>query len=148
MTMSTTPLDRLICIDCGHRLWAQPDPSKPCPDCGGELRRMGPFEAFVDRWFAPPDMHASDMHRRHMQLVELLWTADDRGREWYEIVNPKRVSYSVVRQAGQPADLSRPGGGVDRGEDPPAPVPSDTAYGLDIVDPERFVDELEQLFSA
>ena len=90
--MSTTPLDRLICADCGHRLYAQPDQRMPCPDCGGELRRMGPFEAFVDRWFAPPDMHASDMHRRHMQLVELLWTADDRGREWYEIVSPKKVS--------------------------------------------------------
>jgi hypothetical protein len=77
--MSTTPLERLICADCGHRLWSPADRRKPCPDCEGELRRMGPFEAFVDRWFAPPDMHASDMHRRHMQLVELLWTADDRG---------------------------------------------------------------------
>ena len=31
---------------------------------------------------------------------------------------------------------------------PRAPVPSDTAYGLDIVDPERFVNELEQLFAS
>ena len=148
MTMSTAPPDRLICADCGHRLWAQPDLRTPCPDCGGELRRMGPFEAFVDRWFAPPDMHASDMHRRHMQLVELLWTADDRGREWYEIVRPRRVSYSAFVKRVNPL-ICR---GLDEGwivaRIPRAPVPSDTAYGLDIVDPERFVDELERLFSS
>jgi hypothetical protein len=148
MTMTTASLDRLICADCGHRLWAQPDQRKPCPDCGGELRRMGPFEAFVDRWFAPPDMHASDMHRRHMQLVELLWTADDRGREWYEIVSPKRVSYSSFVKRVNPL-ICR---GLEEGwivtRIPKAPVPSDAAYGLDITDPERFVDELERLFSS
>jgi hypothetical protein len=147
MTTSTTPHERLICIDCGHRLWTQADRREPCPDCGGELRRMGPFEAFVDKWFAPPDMHASDMHRRHMQLVELLWTADERGREWYEIVNPKKVSYSSFVKRVNPL-ICR---GLDEGwivaKIPPAPVPSDTAYGLDITDPERFVNELERLFA-
>jgi hypothetical protein len=147
MTMSTTPAERLICIDCGHRLWTEPDHRTPCPDCSGELRRMGPFEAFVDRWFAPADMHASDMHRRHMQLVELLWTADGRGHEWFEIVSPKKVSYSSFVKRVNPL-ICR---GLDEGwivaKIPAAPVPRDTAYGLEIKDPERFVDELGQLFA-
>jgi hypothetical protein len=148
MTMSTIPEQRLICFECGHRLWARPDSRLPCPDCGGELRKMGPFEAMVDRWFAPPDMHASDLHRRHMQLVELLWTADDRGREWYEIVRPKKVSFSAFVKRVNPL-ICR---GLEEGwlvaKIPRAPVPSDTAYGLDIVDPDRFINELERLFST
>ena len=146
--MSPAPVERLICIDCGHRLWTQPEGSLPCPDCGGELRRMGPFEAFVDRWFAPPDMHASDMHRRHMQLVELLWTADDRGREWYEIVNPKRVSFSSFVKRVNPLICRGLAEGWIVAQIPAAPVPSDAAYGLEITDPERFVNELERLFAA
>jgi hypothetical protein len=109
---------------------------------------MGPFEAWVDRWFAPPDMHASDMHRRHMQLVELLWTADDRGREWYDIVSPKKVSYSAFVKRVNPL-ICR---GLEEGwivaRIPKAPVPSDSAYGLDVLEPERFVDELERLFAS
>ncbi|MCC6178533.1 MAG: hypothetical protein IT305_24785 [Chloroflexi bacterium] len=141
-------LERLICADCGHRLWHDVDAPIPCPDCDGELRRMGPFEAFVDRWFAPPDMNASDMHRRHLQLVELLWTADERGREWYEIVRPKRVSYSAFVKRVNPL-ICR---GLEEGwittKIPPAPVPNDSAYSLEITDPERFVDEMGRLFQS
>jgi hypothetical protein len=144
---SAQTLERLICAECGHRLWLAVDGPTPCPDCGGELRRMGPFEAWVDRWFAPPDMHASEMHRRHMQLVELLWTVDGRGREWYEIVNPKRVSYSSFVKRVNPL-ICR---GLEEGwivaTIPPAPVPSDLAYGLEIKDPDRFADELGRLFT-
>lgn len=108
---------------------------------------MGPFEAFVDKWFAPPDMHASDMHRRHMQLVELLWTADGRGREWFEIISPKRVSYASFVKRVNPL-ICR---GLDEGwivaTIPRAPVPSDSAYGLEVKDPDRFIDELGRLFA-
>jgi hypothetical protein len=146
--ISSKPVERLICAECGHRLWLAVEGPTPCPDCGGELRRMGPFESFVDRWFAPPDMHASDLHRRHMQLVELLWTVDGRGREWYEIVNPKRVSYSSFVKRVNPL-ICR---GLEEGwivaKLPRAPVPSDAAYGLEIKDTDRFVDELGRLFES
>ncbi len=139
---------RLICDACGRRLWADPAESPACSECGGQLRTMGPLEGFVDRWFAPPDMGSSDLHRRHVQLVELLWTADGRGRELYEIVKPRKVSYSAF--------VSRVNGLVCRGLDegwieariPRAPVPDDAAYNLIIKDPERFVDEIAALFAA
>jgi hypothetical protein len=109
---------------------------------------MGPFERFVDTWFAPPETHDSALHRRHLQLVELLWTADGRGREWYEIVNPKKVSYSAfVRRVN--ALVCR---GLEEGwivaHLPRAPIPDDSAYGLTIDDPDRFVDEMGRLFES
>ncbi len=140
------PLLRVICYRCGQRSWLEPGQTPVCEECHGELRRMGPFEGLVDRWFAPPDMRDSDMHRRHLQLVELLWTAEGRGREWYEIVKPKKVSYSSF--------VSRVNALVCRGlqegwivaQLPVAPVPDDAAYDLTVEDPDRFVDEMGRLF--
>jgi hypothetical protein len=148
MAVTAVPPLRVICAGCGARSWLEEGAPPSCEECGGELRRMGPFEGFVDRWFAPPDMRASDLHRRHLQLVELLWTADGRGREWYEIVNPKKVSYSAfVRRVS--ALVCR---GLEEGwivaHLPRAPIPDDSAYGLTIDDPDRFVDEMGRLFES
>lgn len=144
---SITPL-RVICANCGQRSWLGTADAPTCPECRGDLRQMGPFEAFVDRWFAPPDMLDSNMHRRHLQLVELLWTADNRGREWYEIVSPKKVSYSsFVKRVN--ALVCR---GLQEGwivsHIPIAPVPDDAAYSLTVADPDRFVDEMGRLFGG
>jgi len=143
-----TPPLRVTCARCGQRFWLEPGGRLSCEECGGELRQMGPFERFVDNWFAPPETHDSAMHRRHLQLVELLWTADSRGRELYEIVNPKRVSYSAFVKRVTPLVCR----GLDEGwivaDLPRAPVPDDAAYGLTIKDADRFADELGRLFEA
>lgn len=137
---------RVICIDCGNRRWLDTGDTNVCEECQGELRQMGPFERFVDRWFAPPDMRASDLHRRHMQLVELLWTENERGREWYEIVNPPRVSYSsFVKRVNALVCRGLEEGWIEA-KLPAAPVPDDTRYGITIKDPNRFVDEMGRLF--
>lgn len=137
---------RVICAYCGQRAWLDVGESRACDECGGQLRQMGLFEGFVERWFAPGDMHDSLMHRRHLQLVELLWTADGRGREYYEIVNPRKVSYAqFVRRVT--AVVCR---GLDEGwielQLPRAPIPDDAAYGMTIKEPERFVDEIGRVF--
>jgi hypothetical protein len=137
---------RVICIDCGNRRWLDTAEANICEECQGELRQMGPFERFVDRWFAPPDMRASDLHRRHMQLVELLWTENERGREWYEIVSPPRVSYSsFVKRVNALVCRGLEEGWIEA-KIPPAPVSDDTRYGITIKDSDRFVDEMGRLF--
>ncbi|MFN8522623.1 MAG: hypothetical protein U0821_05890 [Chloroflexota bacterium] len=137
---------RVICAACGNRLWIDPGQDLSCEECGGELRQMGPFERFVDRWFAPPDMRASDLHRRHLQLVELLWTEDGRGREWYEIVRPHKVSYTAfVRRVNVLVCRALDEGWMEA-QIPRAPIPNDAAYGLVVHDPDRFVSEMERLF--
>lgn len=140
------PPIRVICAQCGQRFWLGDGQAPVCDECRGELRRMGPFESFVDRWFAPPEGHDSLMHRRHLQLVELLWTADGRGRAFYEIVNPKRVSYSsFVKRVTPVVCRGLDEGWIEAGL-PRAPVPDDAAYSLRIKDPDRFADEIGRLF--
>lgn len=137
---------RVICYQCGQRSWLVPGRRSVCDECGGELRQMGLFEGFVDRWFAPAEMRDSNIYRRHLQLVELLWTADGRGRELYEIIRPKKVSYtSFVHRVTSLVCRAMEEGWIVATL-PAAPVPDDAAYGLKIDDPDRFVDELARLF--
>lgn len=140
------PTLRVICDNCGQRYWLEEGRPPVCEECQGGLRKMGPFEAFVDRWFAPPDMRDSGMYRRHLQLVELLWTADGRGREFYEIVGPKKVSYSsFVKRVTPLVCRGLDEGWIEAGL-PRAPIPDDAAYGLKITDPDRFAEEMGRLF--
>ena len=55
---------------------------------------MALLEGLVDRWFAPPAQHVSELYPRHVKLIELMWTADGRGRETYEALAPEKVSYT------------------------------------------------------
>ena len=142
----TGPL-RVICGRCGQRFWLGVGDAPVCEECGGELRQMGPFEGFVDRWFAPPDMRDSGMYRRHLQLVEMLWTARGRGREFYEIVNPKKVSYSSFVNRVTPLVCRGLAEGWIVAQIPPNPIPDDDAYDLKIEEPDRFADELGRLFA-
>lgn len=116
-----------------------------CAECGGRLRRFGPLEGLVDRLFGPPDQIDSELYRRHLQMVELLWTQDNRGRQYYDILKP-RIGYG--RFVKLVTEL------VCRGLDegwaelvlPPNPVPDDRAYKLVFPDPDRFAQEMARLF--
>jgi len=139
---------RLICDRCGLRPAPELVQADLCPECGGPVRAMARLEGLLDRWVAPPPQIASVMHRRHLQLIELIWTADGRGREFYELTRPKGVSYDRFVQ--------RVTGVVCRGiaegwitiQLPPAPVPDDRAYRIDFHDPERFAEEVLACFAA
>ncbi|HEY8477131.1 MAG TPA: hypothetical protein VIN09_09740 [Chloroflexota bacterium] len=134
---------RLICTLCGRRLWG--DGGSPCPECGGPLRPMGRLEGLVDRWFGPPDEAESDLHRRHLQLIELLWSADGRGLEYYNIVRP-RVSFGrFVHQVTELVCRGIEEGWIDV-QMPRAPSRNRRDYQIRFLDPERFVDEMVRLF--
>src|SRR5436305_3147610 len=139
--------ERLICSECGQRAWVQPGQARSCSECGGYLRHFGPVEGLVERFFGPPDQVDSLLHRRHVQMVELLWTQDNKGREYYDIIQP-RVSYG--RFVTLVTNL------VCRGLEegwaelvlPRAPIPDDQAYRLVFPDPNRFVEEMTRLFDS
>jgi hypothetical protein len=145
MNPSLSEPERLICHSCGQRVWLQAGREKTCAECGGYLRHFGPLEGLVDRFFAPPDHVDSQLHHRHVQMVEALWTQNNRGREYYEILRP-RVSYS--RFVKLVTDL------VCRGLEegwaelvlPPAPRPDDRPNRRVFSDPDRFVQEMTRLF--
>src|SRR5919199_2669730 len=136
--------ERLICHDCGQRAWLEPGRERTCPECGGYLRHFGPLEGLVDRFFAPPDHVDSQLHHRHVQMVELLWTRDDRGREYYDIIRPK-MSYGRFVKAVTELVCR----GLEEGWAelmlPRAPVPDDRAYNLVFPDPNRFVADMRRL---
>lgn len=100
----------------------------------------------MDRLVAPPDQGALELHHRHTQLIELLWTADNRAQQLYSIVQPRGVSYSGF--------VSRITEVVCRGINegwvsvrlPAAPSREQRDYELTILDPERFAAEVDQLF--
>ncbi|MBI4492488.1 MAG: hypothetical protein HY690_06815 [Chloroflexi bacterium] len=140
------PPVRLICNDCGNRVWLDEAAARVCRDCGGPLRAMGRLEGLVDRWFAPPDQNSSELCHRHTQMIELMWTAGDRAHELYLVVQPRGVSYSgFIRRVTEVVCRGIEEGWVEV-RLPNAPVRDDSAYQLTFLDPERFADEVGKLF--
>lgn len=137
--------ERLICSGCGLRVWLEPRGERTCRECGAVLRRFGPLESLVDRFFAPPDQVDSPAYRRHVQLVEALWTRDNRGREYYDILRP-RVSYSRFERAVTELICRGLAEGWAELRLPKGPVPDEAAYELAFVDLDRFVGEMTRLF--
>ena len=139
---------RAICDHCGARGWLEPGESVVCAECGGPYRPMAPLEGLVDRWFAPPPQHISELYPRHLKLIELMWTAEGRGREMYAALSPARVSYTqFVARATQLVVRGLAEGWIDV-QMPLAPTPDDEAYAVRFIDPERWADELTALFEA
>jgi hypothetical protein len=107
---------------------------------------MALLEGMVDRLFAPPAQHVSEFYPRHLKLIELIWTADGRGREMYEALALEKVSYSqFVSRATQVVVRGLLEGWIEVSL-PAAPTTDDTAYHLRFVDPGRWADELVAVF--
>jgi hypothetical protein len=109
---------------------------------------MAFLEGLVDRWFAPPAQHVSELYPRHLKLIELMWTAEGRGRETYEALGLERVSYTqFVTRATQVVVRGLAEGWIEA-DVPTAPTADDSAYRIRFVDPERWADELTAAFAA
>src|SRR5215469_9031757 len=104
-TMAASPSPdarRAICDRCGARGWLEPGEERTCIECGGPYRPMALLEGLVDRWFAPPAQNVSEFYPRHLKLIEMMWTAEGRGREMYSALELEKVSYSqFVTRANQ-----------------------------------------------
>ena len=137
---------RAICDHCGARGWLEPGETRTCAECGGPYREMALLEGLVDRWFAPPAQHISELYPRHLKLIELMWTAQGRGREMYEALALSRVSYSDFVRRTTPLVVRGLAEGWIEADLPAAPTPDDEAYHVRFVDPERWADELTSLF--
>jgi len=139
---------RAICDRCGARGWLEPSESRMCAECGGPYRPMALLEGLVDRWFAPPSQHVSELYPRHVKLIELMWTADGRGRETYEALAPEKVSYTqFVTRATQVVVRGLAEGWIES-DIPSAPSNDDSQYRVRFVDPERWADELTAAFGV
>lgn len=154
LASSDTPQDprpraqRAICDGCGARGSIEPGEHRICSECGGAYRPMALLEGLVDRWLAPVPQHVSELYPRHLKLIELLWTADGRGREMYAALAPQKVSYGqFVTRATQIVVRGLAEGWIEV-VIPAAPTDDDTAYHLRFIDPERWADALTAAFGS
>jgi hypothetical protein len=136
-----------ICDRCGARGWLEPDEVRACAECGGRYRRMALLEGLVDHWFAPPAQHVSEFFPRHLKLIELMWTAEGRGRATFEAMALDKVSYTqFVTRATQVVIRGLTEGWIEA-DIPSAPTTDDSLYRVRFVDPDRWADELTAAFS-
>src|SRR5687768_14899649 len=132
---------RAICDGCGARSWLAPGEERRCAECGGSIRPMALLEGLVDRWFAPPTQHVSEFYPRHLKLIEMMWTADGRGRATFEALALERVSYTqFVTRATEVVVRGLAEGWIEA-DIPAAPVEDDSAYVVRFVDAERWAEE-------
>jgi hypothetical protein len=108
---------------------------------------MALLEGLVDRLFAPPAQHVSELYPRHLKLIELMWTAEGRGRETYEALGLEKVSYAQFVTHATPVVLRGLAEGWIEAHIPAAPTDDDSAYGMRLVDPDRWADELTAAFA-
>lgn len=139
---------RAICDRCGARDWLEPGEERICAECGGPYRRMALLEGIVDRLFAPPAQHVSEFFPRHLKLVELMWTAEGRGRETFEALALEKVSYTqFVTRATQVVVRGLAEGWIAI-HIPAAPTTDDKQYHVTFLDPEKWADELTAAFAV
>ena len=109
---------------------------------------MALLEGLVDRFFGPPAQHVSEFYPRHLKLIELMWTADGRGREMYEAMALSKVSYAqFVARATQIVVRGLVEGWIEA-DIPAAPAADDSLYRIRFVDPERWAEELTAAFAG
>jgi hypothetical protein len=138
---------RAICDRCGARGSLEPGEVRTCTECGGAYRPMALLEGLVDRWLAPLPQHSSELYPRHLKLIELMWTAEGRGRETYAALELEKVSYArFVTQATQIVVRGLAEGWIEA-DIPSAPTADDAAYQVRFIDPERWADELTAAFA-
>jgi hypothetical protein len=109
---------------------------------------MALLEGMIDRWFAPPVQHVSEFYPRHLKLIELMWTAEGRGREMYEALGLEKVSYSQFLSVATRLVVRGLAEGWIVADIPAAPTPDAHAYGIRFVDAERWADELTAAFAS
>ncbi len=115
-----------------------------CPVCQGSVREMGKMSAIV-RGLMSNELVASDIRTKHRQLVRLVWTRNGMGERYYRVLAPDipynrfeaRVTELLCRGAAE---------GWATFVFPPSPTSDESAYRVEFVDDERFVQELEALF--
>lgn len=124
---------------------AQPPSFAAEPPVEGPRSTLAPW---LLRLFARQYEPESAIQKKHRQIVELLWMRNGMGERYYLTMRPEGVSFGLFTH--KVTDLvcrgAREGWIVVRF--PLAPTFEDEAYGLDFVDPERFVAELEALFPS
>lgn len=143
MARESTPKIYLWCDTCRRSYDIDEAPANRCPVCGSPVREMSRLTAIV-RGLMSNELVASDIVRRHRQLIRLTWTRNGMGERYYRVLAPDmpynrfeaRVTELLCRGAEE---------GWVRFIFPPAPTSDESAYRVEFESEERFVMELQRL---
>ncbi len=134
------------CETC-HRVYpASRVASGVCPNGHDDLMPVGRFGGMIKGFIAAGGIEErSEAQTRHRQLIHALWSQNERDQQFYQSLTPP-VSFSRFVKRMDDLHLR----GVDEGWIrivlPTSPFASASAYGIEYVDPERFVRELYALY--
>jgi hypothetical protein len=140
------PRVRRVCTGCGKRSTGTSS-GGTCAVCGAALRSMSGWESFVDRWFGPSEAFESEFYHRHRKLLELLWTSDGRGQEYYNILRPTAPYSRFISRVTDIVIQGIQDGWIEV-RLPTVPTTDDSAYGVVIKDPDRFAAAVTEAFPA
>ena len=100
--------------------------------------------AAIARGLMANELTTSPLESKHRQLLKLIWTRNGMGEQYYRVLGPD-MSYS--RFEARMTRLMEQGAaeGWVRFIIPLAPTDDESAYRLEFVDEERFIQELEAL---
>jgi hypothetical protein len=140
------PRVRRVCSGCGKRTTGATVEGS-CAICGAPFRPLTRWEGLVDRWFGSSETLESEFYHYHRRLMELLWTSDGRGQEYYNILRPG-VPYSRFIQRVTDIVIQGVQDGWIELRLPLVPTPDDSAYGVVFKDPDRFAAAVTEAFPA
>ena len=107
------------------------------------MREMSRFAA-IARGFMANELSASDLETKHRQLIRLIWSKNGMGERYYRVLAPdmpyNRFEARVTALLMQGAEE-----GWVRFILPAAPSSDESAYRIEFLDEERFIQELEAL---
>lgn len=133
----------LWCEKC-RRSYSHADaPGGACPVCGTETRAVGKFSAIL-RGLMANELAPSPMVSKHRQLVRLIWTHNGMGEQYYRVIAPE-MSYNKFESAVTEILCRGAEEGWVRFNIPPAPRDDESAYRLELIDEDRFINALQAL---
>lgn len=136
----------LWCDRCRRSFSHADAPDQLCPICGEQTREMGKMGAIL-RGLMATELSASDLRRKHRQLIKMIWTRNGMGERYFRVLDPD-MTYSKFE--AKVTDLLCRGAeeGWVRVVIPAAPSAEDNDYRIEFDSEERFVQELSTLAAA
>jgi hypothetical protein len=100
--------------------------------------------AAIARGLMANELTTSPLETKHRQLIKLIWTRNGMGEQYYRVLGPD-MPYS--RFEARMTRLMEQGSaeGWVRFIFPLAPTEDESAYRMEFVDEDRFIQELEAL---
>lgn len=140
-------IGKLTCPQCSQDVSvSDPKGALQCGTCGAVLTKWLRFNVLLDQWYEAKKWRKDIVRPDAMFVLEMLWTANNMGKQIYDATAPKDTPYSIFIYTITRA-IAR---GVDEGWvqiiEPAYPLANDPVYRLKFVDPDRLPDEISRLY--